>query len=164
MDGGAWWATVHGVAQSGTRLSDITHFTHNVVLVPRVWQSASVTHTYVHSLDSFPILAFTEYWVEFSVLYSRFLQVIYFVYGSVHKSIPISEFIPPLLFPGLAWWPTGKESSCQCRNCKFDLWVEKMPLRRKCGNTSIEASASASALPMNIQDWFPVGLTGWIPL
>ena len=25
-------------------------------------------------------------------------------------------------------------------------------------------SASASALPMNIQDWFPFGWTGWIPL
>ena len=24
MDGGAWWATVHGVAQSWTRLSDFT--------------------------------------------------------------------------------------------------------------------------------------------
>ena len=24
MDGGAWWATVHGVAKSGTRLSDFT--------------------------------------------------------------------------------------------------------------------------------------------
>ena len=24
MDGGAWWAAVHGVAKSGTRLSDFT--------------------------------------------------------------------------------------------------------------------------------------------
>ena len=29
---------------------------------------------------------------------------------------------------------------------------------------SIGASASASVLPMNIQGWFPVGLTGWISL
>ena len=29
---------------------------------------------------------------------------------------------------------------------------------------SIGASASASVLPMNIQDWFPWGLTGWISL
>ena len=29
---------------------------------------------------------------------------------------------------------------------------------------SIEASASASVLPMNIQDWFPLGLTGLISL
>ena len=26
MDGGAWWATVHGVAKSQTRLSDFTLF------------------------------------------------------------------------------------------------------------------------------------------
>ena len=32
------------------------------------------------------------------------------------------------------------------------------------GGQSIGASASASALPMNIQDWFPLGLTGLISL
>ena len=47
MDGGAWWATVHGVAKSGTRLSDFTftfHFhelekemaTHSSVLALRI--------------------------------------------------------------------------------------------------------------------------------
>ena len=32
------------------------------------------------------------------------------------------------------------------------------------GGQSIGVSASASVLPMNIQDWFPSGLTGWISL
>ena len=32
------------------------------------------------------------------------------------------------------------------------------------GCQSIGASASASVLPMNIQDWFPLGLAGWISL
>ena len=32
------------------------------------------------------------------------------------------------------------------------------------GGQSIGASASASVLPMNIQNWFPLGLTGWISL
>ena len=32
------------------------------------------------------------------------------------------------------------------------------------GCQSTGASASASVLPMNIQDWFPLGLTGLIPL
>ena len=32
------------------------------------------------------------------------------------------------------------------------------------GGQSIEISASASVLPMNIQDWFPLGLTGLISL
>ena len=30
------------------------------------------------------------------------------------------------------------------------------------GGQRIGVSASASVLPMNIQDWFPLGLTGWI--
>ena len=32
------------------------------------------------------------------------------------------------------------------------------------GSQIIGASVSASALPMNIQDWFPLGWTGWISL
>ena len=32
MDGGAWWATVHGVAKSQTRLGDFT-FTFTVKLI-----------------------------------------------------------------------------------------------------------------------------------
>ena len=34
MDGEAWWATVHGVAKSRTRLSDFTHsLTHSLLLL-----------------------------------------------------------------------------------------------------------------------------------
>ena len=32
---------------------------------------------------------------------------------------------------GLPWWLSGKESTCQCRRCWFDLWVRKIPWRRK---------------------------------
>ena len=32
------------------------------------------------------------------------------------------------------------------------------------GGQRIRVSASASVLPMNFQDWFPLGWTGWIPL
>ena len=32
------------------------------------------------------------------------------------------------------------------------------------GSQSIGVSASASVLPMNIRDWFPLGWTGWISL
>ena len=51
MDGGAWWAAIHGVAKSRTRLSDFTftfHFhalekkmaTHSSVLAWRIWWAA----------------------------------------------------------------------------------------------------------------------------
>ena len=36
MDGGAWWATVHGVAKSRTRLSDLLHFTFKCLKTQRL--------------------------------------------------------------------------------------------------------------------------------
>ena len=38
------------------------------------------------------------------------------------------------------------------------------PMSQFCasGSQSIGVSALASSLPMNIRDWFPLGLTGWI--
>ena len=39
MDGGAWWAAVHGVAQSQTRLSD---FTFTFMHWRRTWQPTPV--------------------------------------------------------------------------------------------------------------------------
>ena len=32
---------------------------------------------------------------------------------------------------GPPWWLSGKESTCQCRHHGFNLWVEKVPWRRK---------------------------------
>ena len=40
-------------------------------------------------------------------------------------------------------------------------WVSPL---HQVAKQSIKASASASVLPKNIQDWFPLGWTGWIPL
>ena len=40
MDRGSWWATVHGVAKSWTRVSDFTYFTHScifTIVFPRSW-------------------------------------------------------------------------------------------------------------------------------
>ena len=41
-------------------------------------------------------------------------------------------FYMPLARPArLPRWPRGKASACQCRRCKFDPWVRKIPWRRK---------------------------------
>ena len=29
------------------------------------------------------------------------------------------------------WWPSGKESACQCRRCRCNSWVRKIPWRSK---------------------------------
>ena len=41
MDGGAWWAAVHGVAKSRTQLSDFT-FTFHFHALRRKWQPTPV--------------------------------------------------------------------------------------------------------------------------
>ena len=45
MDGGAWWATVHGVAKSHTRLSDFTFIFH-----PHALEKEMATHSSVLAL------------------------------------------------------------------------------------------------------------------
>ena len=51
-------------------------------------------YTYIYPLfflDSFPIYVITEYWIEFPVLYSKCLLVVYFIYTTVYMSISISQ-------------------------------------------------------------------------
>ena len=70
---------------------------------------------------------------------------------SIESVIPSNHFIlchPPLLLPLI--FPSIRISY----NSRFFT----------SGGQSIGVSASASVLPMNIQDWFPLGLTGWISL
>ena len=35
------------------------------------------------------------------------------------------------VYSGLPWWFNGKESTCQCRRCRFHPWARKIPRRRK---------------------------------
>ena len=68
-----------------------------------------------------------------------------------------------------SWWchPTNSSSVVPFSSC-----LQSFPASRSfpmsqffiLGGQSIEVSASASVLPMNIQDWFPLGWTGWISL
>ena len=69
----------------------------------------------------------------------------------------------------LSWWchPTISSSIIP-----FSSYLQSFPALRSfqisqffaSGGQSIGVSASASVLPMNIRDWFPLGLTGWISL
>ena len=48
------------------------------------------------------------------------------------KKPQMASFQPKsIIFPGLPWWLSGKESTCQFRRCGFDPWVGKIPWRRK---------------------------------
>ena len=48
--------------------------------------------------------------------------------GSLHVSFII--FFCKIRM-GLPWWLSGKESTCQCRRCEFNLWIRKIHWRKK---------------------------------
>ena len=48
-----------------------------------------------------------------------------------------NEILGLNLKSGLPWWLSGKESAWQCRRCRFDLWVEKIPWRRAWQRTPV---------------------------
>ena len=69
----------------------------------------------------------------------------------------------------LSWWyhPTILSSVIPFSTCpqSFSAWEPfPMGLLFASGGQSIWVSASSSVLPMNIQDWFPLGWTGLISL
>ena len=68
-----------------------------------------------------------------------------------------------------SWWchPTISSSVIPFSSCPQSLPASgsfQMSQFLASGGQSIEVSASASVLPMNIQDWSPLGWTGWISL
>ena len=69
----------------------------------------------------------------------------------------------------LSWWchPTISYSAVHFSSCPQSSPASRsfqMSQLFSSGGQSIGASASASVLPMNIQDWFPLGWTGLILL
>ena len=82
----------------------------------------------------------------------------------VHHQLPESSNACPL-----SWWchPTISSSIAP-----FSSLLQSFPASGSfqmsqffaSSGQSIEVSASASVLPMNIQDWSPLGWTGWISL
>ena len=66
------------------------------------------------------------------------------VMPSNHIILCCPLLLPPWIFPSIR------------------VFSNESVLCQSVGGQSIGVSASASVLPMNIQDWFPLGLTGWI--
>ena len=59
--------------------SILLELTYNVVLISSIRKSESVIYIYVYLQSFFPIQAITNYSVDFPVLYSKFLLIIYFI-------------------------------------------------------------------------------------
>ena len=92
-------------------------------------------------------------------------------HGLQHTRLPCSSPTPGACSnscPPSQWCnPTIPSSVIPFSSCPQPLPAsESFPMSQlfPSGGQSIGVSASASVLSMNIQDWFPLGWTGWISL
>ena len=90
-------------------------------------------------------------------------------HGLQHTRLPCPSPAPRIYSNSLSQWchttissPVIPFSSC-LQSCPASGSFQMSQFFAS-GGQSIGASASASVLPMNIQDWFPLGWTGWISL
>ena len=88
-----------------------------------------------------------------------------------HARLPCPSPTPgvhPNLCPS-SWWchPTVSSSIVPCSSCLQSFPASgSFPVSQffASGVQSIGVSTTASVFPMNSQDWFPLGWTGWISL
>ena len=92
-------------------------------------------------------------------------------HGPQHTRLPCPSSSPGACSNSclLSWWchPTILSSVIPFSSCLQSFPVSGSFLRSwlfASGGQSTGASASALVLPMNIQDWFSLGWTGWISL
>ena len=144
MDRGALQATVHGV----TKVRHDSVAKPPLPLVKKRWSSFSS--------------------VQFSCsVVSDSLRP----HGLQHTRLPCPSLTPKTCSNSclLSWWchPTISSSVIPFSSCpQFFPASESFPMSQffTSSDQSTGVSASASVLPMNIQDWSPLGWNGWISL
>ena len=77
--------------------------------------------------------------------------------GAYLNSCPSSQWCHPTISSSVVPFSSHLQSSPASGSFPISQFFTS-------GGQSIGVSASASVLQMNIQDWFPLGLTGWISL
>ena len=109
--------------------------------------------------------------MKLSVQFS--LSVVYYSlrpHGLQHTRLPCPSPTPgvhPNSCAPSRWWYSTISSSVALFSCLQSFPTSgsfQMNWLFESGGQSIGASASASVLSVNIQDWFPLELTGWISL
>ena len=77
--------------------------------------------------------------------------------GIYSYSCPLSWWCHPTISSSVVPFSSHLQSFLASGSFQMSQFFES-------GGQSIEVSASALVLPVNIQDWFPLGWTGWISL
>ena len=71
------------------------------------------------------------------------------------NSWPVSRWLNPTISSFVVPFSSHRQSFTESKSFQMSPFFTS-------GGKSIGVSASTSVLPMNIQDWFPLGWTGWI--
>ena len=140
MDRGAWRARVHGVERSWMRLR-----VYNVPLSMHII-------SWVQSQSFSCVWLFATPWTaahqtSLSITNSR----------SLPKLMSTESVMPPTISSSVVPFSSHLQSFPASGSFQVSQFFTS-------GGQSIGISPSASVLPMNIQDWFPLGWTGWISL
>ena len=164
MDREAWSVAAHGVAKSWTRLSYWTelNWIFHCIYVPQLlypficqWVSKSR-----------PCPQFSSVQFSHSVMSDSLRP-----HESQHTRPPCPSPTPGVYSdscPSSQWChPAISSSVVPSSSCLQSLPASgSFPMRQlfASGGQNTGVSASASVLPMNTQDWSPLGWTGWISL
>ena len=178
MDKEAWSAAVHGVTKSWTWLSDWTELNWIAdKCVILVIYSVPIIYVYIfiqipYHFDCYSFAMLLEWGSVVVVFFSRsVLSDSFQPHGLQHTRLPC---FPPS--------PGAFPDSCPLSHCchptilssvvSFSSCLQSFPTSGyflmsqifTSGGQNTGDSASVSVLPMNIQNWFLLGLTGWISL
>ena len=107
-------------------------------------------HSSVQSLSHFRL--FATPWTE-----ARQLLCLSPTPGASSNSRPLSRWCHPTISSSVISFSSHLQSFPASGSFPMSQFFAS-------GDQSIGVSASASVLPTNIQDWFPLGWTGWISL
>ena len=146
-----------------------------LLLLPSIFPSIRV-----FSNESTLCIRWPEYWsLSFSVYTIRYffssvqllshVQLFVTPWTAAHPPCPSpTPRVYPNSCPLIQWChPTISSSVIPFSSCpqSFPAWGSfQMSQLFASGGQSTRVSASTSVLPMNTQDWFPLGWTGWISL
>ena len=156
MDKGARWATVHRVTKSQTLL--VTKHVHVNQVISHfefTWRRKVLYHLFGLSVQFSPSIVSDSLWPHESQ-------------RGRHRCASPTPGVHPNPRPSSRWCHPAI-SSCvvpfsSCSQSFPALGSFPMSQLFAWGSQSIGISASTSVLPMNTQDWSPLGWTGWISL
>ena len=167
MDGGDWKAAVHGVAEGRTRLSDFTFTFHFHALEKKMApHSSTLAWTIPGTGEPGGLPSIGSHWVghDWSDLAAAAAYLQHMRLLCPSPSLELSQ--SHVHWVGDAIQPSHPLSSPSPPAFSLSQYQSLFQLSQlfTSGDQSVGASASVSVLPMNIQDWFPLGLTGLISL